>query len=67
MNTIYFQPPNINPEYVEIGMIHESDKEHIWFLDEPCKVLIKDVKIVPDENVYFDKKSQFYKIINTNR
>lgn len=66
MNTIYFQPPDIKPEYVEIGIIHESDKSHIWYLNEPCKVAINEVKIISDEYVYFDKKSKSYKIKNTN-
>ena len=30
--------------------------------DEPCKVLISEVKIIPKENVVFDKKSRLYLI-----
>ena len=65
MDTIYFQPPNIKKEYCEIGMIHETDKEHIWYLDEPCKILISDVKIIPKENVEYDKKNRVWKVINS--
>lgn len=56
METIYFQPPGIKPKYCEAGMIHESDPEYIWYLDEPCKILISEVKIIPKENVTYDKK-----------
>lgn len=55
MNIVYFQPPNINPKYCEVGMIHESDKEYIWYLEEPCKILISEVKIIPKENVVKEK------------
>ena len=54
MDTVYFQPEGIKPEYCEIGMIHETDKEHIWYLNEPCKILISEVKIIPKENVFYD-------------
>ena len=60
MNTIYFQPPGIKPKYCEIGMIHESDPEYIWYLDEPCKILIRNVKIIPKEMVFYDKKTKSY-------
>ena len=60
METIYFQPKGISPQYCEAGMIHESDPEHIWYLDEPCKILISEVKIIPKENVTYDKKSRSY-------
>jgi hypothetical protein len=60
MDTIYFQPPDIKPQYCEVGMIHESDPEHIWYLNEPCKILISDVKIIPTENVTYDKKTKLY-------
>ena len=62
METIYFQPKGIRPQYCEVGMIHESDPEHIWYLDEPCKILISDVKIIPKENVEYDKKSRLYRV-----
>ena len=60
METIYFQPPGIKPKYCEAGMIHESDPEHIWYLYEPCKILISKVKIIAKENVTYDKKSRSY-------
>lgn len=58
MNTVYFQPKGIKPQYCEVGMISETDPEYIWYLDEPCKILISDVKIIEKENVIFDKKSR---------
>lgn len=60
METIYFQPKGIIPQYCEAGIIHQSDPEHIWYLDEPCKILISEVKIIPKENVTYDKKSRMY-------
>jgi hypothetical protein len=60
MKTIYFQPKGINTQYCEAGMISETDPEYIWFLNEPCKVLISNVKIVPKENVTYDKKTMSY-------
>ena len=62
MNTIYFQPPGINPKYCEVGMISETDPDYVYYLDEPCKVLLKDVKIIPKENVIFDKKSRLIRV-----
>jgi hypothetical protein len=65
MKTIYFQPPGIKPQYCEVGMILETDPEYIWYLDEPCKILISEVKIIPKENVTYDKRSQSY-IVHPN-
>lgn len=58
METIYFQPKGINPQYCEAGMVSKTDPEHIWYLDEPCKILISEVKILPKENVTYDPKSK---------
>lgn len=63
MGTIFFQPPDINPQYCEVGMIPENDPDYIWYLGEPCKVLISEVKIIPRENVTYDVKSNSY-IVN---
>ena len=60
METIYFQPKGIRPQYCEAGMIDESDSEHIWYLNEPCKILISEVKIIPKDNVTYNKKSRSY-------
>ena len=60
MDIIYFQPPGIKPKYCEAGMIHESDPDYIWYLDEPCKILINQVKIIPEENVVYDNKSKMH-------
>ena len=62
MNTIYFQPKGINPKHCEVGMISETDPEYIWYLDEPCKILISEVKIIDKENVIFDKKSRLIRV-----
>jgi len=62
MNTIYFQPKGINPQYCEVGMISETDPKYIWYLDEPCKILISEVKIIYKENVIFDKKSRLIRV-----
>ena len=62
MNTVYFQPKGINPKYCEVGMISETDPEYIWYLDEPCKILISEVKIIDKENVIYDKKSRLYRV-----
>lgn len=64
MNTIYFQPPGINPKYCEVGMIHETDPNHIWYLDEPCKILISEVKIIPEENVRINRKNRLIEVVN---
>jgi hypothetical protein len=64
MNTIYFQPPGIKKQYCEVGTISETDPDYIWYLDEPCKILISEVKIIPKENVIFDKKSRLIRVKN---
>ena len=57
METIYFQPPGINPKYCEIGVVSETDPEHIWYLEEPAKIPIKSVKIIDSKDVFYDKKT----------
>ena len=57
MNITYFQTKTINPKYCERGTIFEHDPEYIWYLDEPCKILISEVKIIDKENVTFDRKT----------
>jgi len=64
MDVIYFQPPNINKKCCEVGMISETDPEHIWYLDEPCKILISEVKIIPKEQVTYNKKRRLYIVKN---
>ncbi len=66
MNTIYFQPKGIKPEYCEAGMIHITDPEYIWYLHEPCKILKSKVKIIENENVIYDKKNNLYKVKKIN-
>jgi len=60
MNTIYFQPTGIKKEYCELGMISETDPDYIWYLDEPCKILITEVKIIPNDKVTYDRKKRAY-------
>lgn len=60
MNIVYFQPQGIKPKYCEVGMISETDPEYIWYLDEPCKILISEVKIIPKEQVVYNKKQKLY-------
>ena len=64
MDVIYFQPKGIKPEYCEVGMIHETDPNYIWYLDEPCKILINEVKIIPKENVIGYAKNGLIKVKN---
>ena len=47
----------MNPKYCEAGTILEDDLEYIYHLDEPCKILISEVKIIDKENVTFDRKT----------
>ena len=56
--TVYFQPPGIRPQYCEVGMISETDPDYIWYYDEPCKILISEVKIISKEQVTYDKKKR---------
>lgn len=58
--TIYFQPPGIKKEYCEAGMISETDPEYIWYYNEPCKILISEVTIIPEDRVYYGTKSRSY-------
>ena len=62
MNVIYFQPEGIKPQYCEVGMISETDKDYIWYLDEPCKILISEVKIIPQEDVLYNYKKKIYEV-----
>lgn len=57
MNVVYFQTKNINPKYCERWTITENDPKYIWYLDEPCKILINEVKIIDKENVTYDKRT----------
>ena len=59
---IYFQPLGIKPQYCEVGIISETDKDYIWYLNEPCKIPISEVKIIPQENVVYNYKKKVYEI-----
>jgi hypothetical protein len=67
MTAIYFQPKGIRPQYCEVGIIHESDPQYILYLDEPCKILISEVKIIDKEDVVYDKALQLHRIKNTEK
>lgn len=58
--TVYFQPLGIRRQFCEVGMIRESDPEHIWYLQEPCKIPISEVTIIPKEDVIYDQKKRLY-------
>jgi len=62
METIYFQPPGIDPKYCEVGIIPEGDPGYIWYLNEPRKCLISNVKIIPRERVILNKKEGIYEV-----
>lgn len=59
MEFVYFQPPGMDPKYCEVGSLNG---DYIFYLNEPCKVLIKEVKIINKQNVYYDKREQEYKV-----
>ena len=61
-NIVYFQPPGIKPQYCEKGVFMENDPDHIWFLNEPCKILKSEVKIIPKEEVIYNKRSKNYEV-----
>jgi hypothetical protein len=63
MGIVYFQPKGINKNFCEVGMISETDKNYISYLDEPCKILISEVKIIDSKNVFYNKKNNSYEII----
>jgi len=63
INTIYFQPPGIKHDVCEAGMILETDPDYIYYYDEPCKVLKSEVKIIPKENVIYNKKKRICYVI----
>lgn len=62
MTPIYFQPKGIRAHACEVGMISETDPNYIWYLDEPCKILLSEVKIIDKENVYYNKKTRNHEI-----
>lgn len=64
MNIVYFQPPGIKPEYCEAGIISETNPDYIWYLDEPCKILISEVKVISKDQVTYDKKQDLYIVNN---
>ena len=64
MKTVYFQPTDIDKKYCEVGMISETEPNYIWYLYEPCKILISEVEIIPKENVVYSNRHDSYIIKN---
>lgn len=62
MNIIYFQPPDINPKYCEVGYLVDIDPGYIYYSEEPCKILASEVKIIDMERVIYDKNSGLYRV-----
>ena len=62
--TVYFQPPGIRPNVCEVGMIMKSDPDYIWYMDEPCKILISEVKIIDPEKVVYNHKHRINYVKN---
>ena len=62
MNIIYFQPPDINPKYCEVGYFVDSDPGYIYYSEEPCKILASEVKIIDMERIIYDKNSGVYRV-----
>jgi hypothetical protein len=62
MDPIYFQPPNINKDYCEVGTILSSDPDYIHYLYEPCKILKSEVKIIDKENVILGKRNSLIRV-----
>lgn len=54
-NIIYFQTEEIKTEYCEAGTLMDKDYEYIYYLNEPCKILKSEVKIIDKNNVFCDK------------
>jgi hypothetical protein len=55
LDTVYFQPKGMNKNYCEAGIISESDKDYIYYLDEPCKILISEVEIIDKSRIILQK------------
>jgi hypothetical protein len=55
LDTVYFQPKAMNKNYCEAGLILESDKNYIYYLDEPCKILISEVEIIDKSRIVLQK------------
>lgn len=51
LDTVYFQPKGMNKKYCEAGLILDSDKDYIYYLDEPCKVLISEVNLIDKSRI----------------
>ncbi len=61
-NVVYFQPPDINPKYCEVGYLMEGDPWYIYYMEEPCKIPISEVTIIDMEKVIRDKNSGVYRV-----
>lgn len=64
--TVFFQTKGMDPNQCEAGMILNNDLDYIHYFDEPCKVLISEVKIIEMKNVRVDIRKRIYKVIKTS-
>jgi hypothetical protein len=39
-----------------------NNEEYIYYLNEPCKILRSEVKIISNEDVIYDRKSNLYRV-----
>lgn len=59
---IYFQPEGIKSNLCEVGMILDSDPDYIYYMEEPCKVHISEVKVIPRDQVMYDPKNRVHRV-----
>jgi len=55
LDTVYFQSKGMKKNYCEAGLILDSDKDYIYYLDEPCKILISEVEIIDKSRIILQK------------
>ena len=66
IEVVYFQCEGIKPDYCEVGLIYEDEPDYVYFVSEPCRILLTEVKIIPEGNVTRDTKPPFsYRVSNT--
>jgi hypothetical protein len=66
MGCVYFQPPYISGDYCEVGYLVPTDKDYIYYLHDSCKILISEVRIIDEKDVFLNKKTNTYRLINPN-
>lgn len=63
--SLFFVTKGLKKGHCLCGTILDFDKDYVYLLNEPCKIAISNVEIIPKENVVFDNKKGVY-IIKTN-